>query len=225
MTDLRAKAWRAIVFLAIAMGLLLFIPAGTVRYWHAWVYLTIFMGASALTTRYLLEKDPELLKRRMSAGPTAEKRKTQKLIMFFLSAGFIGLLVVPALDHRFAWSRVPIDMVISGDILTAVGFYIVFLVYRENSYTSATIEIAEDQRVISTGPYATVRHPMYAGSLIYSFGTPLALGSYLGLLVLAAMMPFFLWRLFDEERFLSKSLPGYTEYCEKVRWRLIPRIF
>lgn len=225
MADLRTKAWRAIVFLAVAMGLLLFLPAGTIRYWHAWGYLAIFMGASALITRYLLEKDPALLKRRMSGGPTAEKRKTQKLIMLFLSAGFIGLLVVPALDHRFAWSRVPIDIVISGDILTAVGFYIVFLVYRENSYTSATIEVAEDQEVISTGPYGTVRHPMYAGSLIYLFGTPLALGSYMGLLVLAAMMPFFLWRLFDEERFLSKNLPGYAAYCAKVRWRLIPGIF
>lgn len=225
MADLRTKAWRAIVFLAVAMGLLLFLSTGTIRYWHAWVYLTIFMGASVLTTRYLLEKDPELLKRRMSGGPTAEKRKTQKLIMLFMSAGFIGLLVVPAIDHRFGWSRVPIDMVISGDILTAVGFYIVFLVYRENTYTSATIEVAEGQKVISTGPYATVRHPMYAGSLIYLLGTPLALGSYVGLLVLGAMMPFFLWRLFDEERFLSKNLPGYPEYCEKVRWRLIPRIF
>ena len=145
--------------------------------------------------------------------------------MFFTTIGFIALLVVPALDYRFMWSNVPLYVVIAGDILTAVGFYIVFLVYKENPFSSATIEVACDQEVISTGPYAIVRHHMYAGRLLYLFGMPLALGSYWGLLVLAAVMPFLTWRLFDEERFLSKNLPGYTEYCAKVRWRLIPGVF
>jgi protein-S-isoprenylcysteine O-methyltransferase Ste14 len=223
--NLNTKAGLGLVFLAIAMGLLLFLPAGTTQYWQAWAFLAVFFGASLLITLYLMKKDPALLKRRLSGGPTAEKERTQKIIMFFTTIGFIALLVVPALDYRFKWSSVPLYMVIAGDILTALGFYIVFLVYKENTFTFATIEVACDQKVISTGPYAIVRHPMYAGSLLYLLGMPLALGSYWGLLVLAATMPFLIWRLFDEERFLSRNLPGYTEYCAKVRWRLMPGVF
>jgi protein-S-isoprenylcysteine O-methyltransferase Ste14 len=207
------------------MGLLLFLPAGAARYWQAWGFLAVFFVASLLITLYLMKKDPALLKRRLRGGPTAEKEKTQKIIMSFTTIGFIALLVVPALDYRFMWSSAPLYVVIAGDILTALGFYIVFLVYKENTFTSATIEVTRDQKVISTGPYAIVRHPMYAGSLLYLLGMPLALGSYWGLLVLAAVMPFLIWRLFDEERFLSKNLPGYTDYCAKVRWRLIPGVF
>jgi protein-S-isoprenylcysteine O-methyltransferase Ste14 len=207
------------------MGLLLFVPAGTAQYWQAWIYLAVFFGASLLITLYLMKKDPALLRRRLRGGPTAEKEKTQKIIMFFTTIGFVALLVVSALDHRFMWSSVPFYMVIAGDILTALGFYIVFLAYKDNTFTSATIEVATDQKVISTGPYAIVRHPMYAGSLLYLLGMPLALGSYWGLLALAAMIPFLIWRLFDEGQFLSKNLSGYTEYCAKVRWRLIPGVF
>ncbi len=223
--DLNKRAWLRLVFLAIAMGLLLFLPAGTVHYWQAWVFLAVFFGASLLTTLYLMRKAPGLLKRRLRGGPTAEKERTQKIIMFFATIGFIALLVVPALDHRFRWSSVPLYLVIAGDILTALGLYIVFLVYKKNMFASATIEVARDQKVISTGPYAIVRHPMYAGSFLYLLGMPLALGSYWGLLALAAMLPILIWRLFDEERFLSKNLPGYTEYCAKIRWRLLPGVF
>jgi protein-S-isoprenylcysteine O-methyltransferase Ste14 len=225
MNKLNAKAWLGFVFLAIVMGLLLFLIAGTAQYWQGWGYLVVFFGASLLITLYLMKNDPALLKRRLSAGPTAEKEKSQKIIMLFASIGFIGLLVVPALDYRFGWSRIPLCAVIGGDVLVAVGFYVIFFVYKENTFTSATIEIAEGQKVISTGPYAIVRHPMYVGGLLYCFGTPLALGSYWGLLAFAGMAPFLIWRLFDEERFLSKNLPGYTEYCAKVRWRLIPGVF
>jgi protein-S-isoprenylcysteine O-methyltransferase Ste14 len=207
------------------MGLLIFVSAGTVRYWQAWVYLSIFFGASSLTTSYLIRNDPALLERRMSGGPTAEKRAVQKFIMLCTSAGFIALLVVPALDHRYHWSTVPLSVAVAGDVLVALGLYFIFLVYRENTFTSATIEVAPDQTVISTGPYAVVRHPMYASGLLYVLGTPLALGSYWGLVPLAAMSPFLIWRLFDEERFLCERLPGYTEYQQKVRHRLVPGIW
>jgi protein-S-isoprenylcysteine O-methyltransferase Ste14 len=225
MNNRNTKAWLGFVFLAIAMGLLLFLPAGTFHYWQAWVYLAVFFGASFLMTLYLMKKDPALLERRLRGGPTAEKERAQKIIMLFASLGFIALLVVPALDYRFRWSRVPLPMVIAGDLLTALGFYIIFLVYKENTFSSATIQVVNDQRVISTGPYAVVRHPMYAGGLLYLLGMPLALASYWGLLVFVPMVPVLLWRLSDEERFLSKNLPGYTEYCAKVRWRLIPGVF
>ena len=225
MKNLNTKAWLSLVFLAIAMGLLLFVPAGTVRYWQAWVYLVIFFGASFLTTLYLVKKDPALLQRRLTGGPFAEKAKTQKIIMSFTSIGFLALLIVPALDNRFGWSTVPFSVVVAGDILVAVGFYLIFLVYRENTFTSATIEIAEGQKVISTGPYALVRHPMYAGGLLLFVGAPLALGSYWGLFALVATMPFLLWRLFDEENFLAKNLPGYSEYRKNVKYRLVPFVW
>ena len=206
-------------------GSLTFIPAGTARYWQAWVYLGVFFGASFLITRYLMEKDPALLERRLGAGPAAEKERTQKIIMLIASLGFVASLVVPALDYRFRWSSVPAYAFIVGDALAALCFYITFLVYKENTFASATIEIAEGQHVISTGPYAIVRHPMYAGGSLLFLGTPLALGSCWGLLAFAAVLPALIWRLLEEEKFLSRSLPGYTEYCAKVRWRLIPRVF
>ncbi|MDQ7826333.1 MAG: isoprenylcysteine carboxylmethyltransferase family protein [Candidatus Eremiobacteraeota bacterium] len=225
MKGLSKRAWSAFARLALAMGLLVFLTAGSLRYFQAWGFLAVFFGASFLITRSLLKNDPALLERRLKSGPAAEKEKTQRIIMLFASLGFIALLVVPALDFRFHWSRVPLWLVIAGDGAIVLGFLIVFRVLRENPFTSATIEIASDQRVISTGPYATVRHPMYAGSMLYHLGMPFALGSYWGLLALAGMVPFLIWRLFDEERFLSASLPGYRDYCSTVRWRLIPGIF
>jgi protein-S-isoprenylcysteine O-methyltransferase Ste14 len=222
MASLNARAWLALVVVAAVMALLLCVPAGTLHDWQAWVYLSIFFGASSITTLDLMKRDPALLQRRMRGGPTAETETTQKVIMFFASVGFIALLVVPALDHRFGWSVVPLAGVVVGDILVAMGFYVIFRVYRVNTFTAATIQVAADQRVISTGPYAIVRHPMYAGASLYVVGTPLALGSYWGLLAAAAMLPFLIWRLVDEERLLARNLPGYTEYQQRVPHRLVP---
>jgi protein-S-isoprenylcysteine O-methyltransferase Ste14 len=223
--NLYTKMWASLVALTVVMGLLLFVPAGTIRYWQACVYLAIFTAASVLTSLYLIKKDPALLTRRMRGGPTAEKETTQKIIMLFASMGFIALLVLPALDYRFGWSVVPLSVVTVGDTLVAIGFYFIFLVYKENTFSSATIEVAENQKVISTGPYALVRHPMYASALLYLIGTPLALGSYWGLLALPFMMSFLIWRLADEEKFLAKNLPGYMEYQKKVRHHLVPFVW
>ncbi|HEV7441017.1 MAG TPA: isoprenylcysteine carboxylmethyltransferase family protein [Steroidobacteraceae bacterium] len=222
---MNTRAWVSLAVLALVMGLLVFVPAGTVRYWQAWAYLSIFTGASVLTTLYLIRHDPALLERRKKGGPTAEKQPTQKLIMLGTSVGFVGLLVVSALDARFGWSVVPLGAVLFGDALVIAGFYFISIVYRENTFTSATIEVAKDQKVIATGPYAVVRHPMYAGALLYLLGTPLALGSYWGLVVFGAVLPLLLWRLFDEERFLCRNLPGYAEYRKRVRHRLVPFVW
>ena len=145
--------------------------------------------------------------------------------MLLASIGFVGLLIVPALGRRFGWSSAPLPAVIAGNALIAVGFAVVWRVFKENTFTSARIEIAKDQCVISTGPYAIVRHPMYAGSFFYLLGMPLALGSWWGLLVLVPMMAVVIWRLFDEEKLLAGGLPGYAQYQRTVRWRLIPGIF
>ena len=222
MKNINTRAWLGLGAVIVVMGLLLFVPAGTIRYWQAWLYLSNFTGASVLTTVYLMRNDPALLERRLRGGPTAEKRTAQRLIMLCTSIGFIALLVVPALDQRFGWSNVPLGGISAGDILVALGFYLISLVYRENTFTSATIEIAENQKVVSTGPYAIVRHPMYASASLYLVGTPLALGSYWGLVPVVAIMLFLIWRLIDEERFLATNLPGYTEYQKRVRHRIVP---
>lgn len=225
MNNLNVRAFLSLVVLAVVMGLLLFVAAGTLRYWQAWLFLLVFFGASVSHTLYLMRHDPALLRRRMRGGPTAEKQTSQKIIMFAVSIGFVGLLVVSALDNRFGWSAVPTAIVIAGDVLIAAGYAIIFLVFKENTFTSATIEIAEDQRVVSSGPYAFLRHPMYAGALLYLVGMPLALGSYWGLLACLVLLPFLIWRLVDEEKFLASNLPGYVDYRAKVRWRLIPGVF
>jgi protein-S-isoprenylcysteine O-methyltransferase Ste14 len=225
MATLQARAWLSLAVLASVMGLMIFVAAGSLRYWHAWVYLVLFFGLSAIITLDLMHRDPALLERRMKGGPTAERRPLQRFIMLGASLGFIALLVVPALDFRFGWSVVPLGGVVVGDVLFVLGFGFIGRVYRENTFTSATIEVAQGQQVISTGPYAVVRHPMYASALLYLLGTPLALGSYWGLVALLGMLPFLIWRLLDEERLLAVELPGYTDYQRKVRFRLVPGVW
>ncbi|MGA2136000.1 MAG: isoprenylcysteine carboxylmethyltransferase family protein [Bryobacteraceae bacterium] len=225
MKTVSMRMWLRSSTVAVVMGLLLFVPASTIDYWQAWAYFGIFVGASLSITLYLMRKDPALLKRREEGGPLAEKRAPQKIAMLFVSVGFTAALIVPALDHRFGWSHVRPNATVAGDVLVALSFYIIFLVSKENTFASARIEVSQDQRVISSGPYALVRHPMYVGLLLLFFGTPLALGSYWGLLTFALTLPGIIWRLFDEETLLAGNLPGYTEYCRKVRWRLIPAIF
>jgi len=225
MGRLWAKTILSLVALAAAMGLMLFVPAGTVHYWQACTFLAVFVGASLLISLYLLRRDPALLQRRLKGGPTAEKQTAQKIIMAFASTGFVSLLVVPALDHRFGWSRVPAGIAIAGEVLILIGFYFTLLVYKENTFTSAIIEVAENQVVISTGPYALVRHPMYSSAILYLIGMPLALGSYWGLVGLLFMVPSLIWRLLDEERFLAKNLSGYVQYQQKVAYRLVPYVW
>ena len=225
MNSLNNKAFRGLLILFLVMAALLFIPAGTLDYWQAWTFLAVYFAASVAITLYLMKKDPKLLERRMRGGPTAEKETNQKIIMVFTSLGFSGLLVVPALDHRFGWSHMPPYVALAGDVLMVLGWLAIFFVFKENTFTSATIELAPDQKVISTGPYALVRHPMYAGAFFMLLGIPIALGSWWGVLVIVAMMPALIWRLIDEEKFLARNLPGYVEYQKKVRYRLIPLVW
>ena len=225
MSSLASRAWISLVLLAVFMGALIFGFAGTLHYWQAWVYLFLFFGLSGLLTAELLRRDPALLERRLKGGPQAEQRPAQRVIMAGASLAFLSLLAVPALDQRFHWSSVPLVGIVIGNVLFAIGFLFVGRVYRENTYTSATIEIHEGQRVIDTGPYAIVRHPMYSGALLYMLGTPLALASYWGLLGFVLMLLVIVWRLQDEERMLSGELPGYADYRARVRWRLIPGVW
>jgi protein-S-isoprenylcysteine O-methyltransferase Ste14 len=221
----KKKAFAGLGWLTLILGLCLFIPAGTLDFWQAWVYLFIFSGSSLAITLFLMKRDMELLKRRLKGGAAGEKERSQKIIQTFAQFIFIGVLLIPGFDHRFNWSHVPAFLVITGEIFVALGFFIVFLVFRENSYTSAVIEIAKNQKVISTGPYAVVRHPMYSGALLMLLFTPLALGSFWDLPFVVLIFILIIWRLLDEEKFLSKNLSGYLAYCQKTRFRLIPMIW
>lgn len=225
MNNLAGNAFLGLTQLVVVIGVLLFAPAWTIAYWQAWVYLFLFAISSALITTYLWRRDPQLLQRRIDAGPGAEGEKIQKLIQLLASVVFIGTMILPSLDHRFSWSAVPLPIVVAGDILTVLGFIIVFLVFNENTFTAAAIEVVPGQMVISTGPYAIVRHPMYAGALVMLLGTPLALGSWWGLSMFVLMLLVIAWRALEEERFLLKNLSGYTGYCHVVRYRLVPFVW
>jgi len=225
MNDVTRGALRSSLFGILALAALLFVPAGTLDYWQAWLFMAVFVYASGATGIYLAIHDPKLLERRMHVGPRAEKEPAQKIIMAFAMIGFVAMLVFPALDHRFGWSPVLASVSLLGDALIALGFLFTFFVLRENSYGASTIQIAEGQTVISTGPYALVRHPMYAAALVMLVGVPLALGSWWGLFVLLVILPVLIWRLLDEERFLRQKLPGYAEYQTKVKYRLAPFVW
>ena len=225
MNDLARRTILGFVQLILGLGIALFVPGCTLDFWQAWAYLFVFAVSTALISAYLWKKDPKLLERRVHAGPGAEKERSQKLIQLFASLAFIGLFILSSLDHRFVWSKVPLAAVIAGDVLAALGFLIIFIVFKENSFTAATIEVTSDQKVVETGPYAFVRHPMYSGALVMLLGTPLALGSWWGLLMFLPITLVIVWRLLDEEKFLAEHLPGYPDYRKKVRYRLIPCVW
>jgi protein-S-isoprenylcysteine O-methyltransferase Ste14 len=220
--DSNKRAFAGFSFLLIVMAALLFVPAWTASYWQAWTFLAVFGASAFAITLYLMARDPELLERRVHAGPMAEKETSQKIIQTITAIGFCAVLVVSALDHRFARTRLPAYVSLAGDALVALAFLTIFFVYKENTFASATIELASEQKVISTGLYKLVRHPMYMGAFLLFVGMPLSLGSLWGLLVIALMLPALIWRLLDEENFLVKNLPGYAEYQNTVRRRLVP---
>ena len=203
----------------------LFWPAGTFRYWQAWLFVAVFALATLLPSLYLAVADPDALARRMHAGPTAETRPAQRLVMSAIYLLSAALFVVSALDHRFGWSSVPTWLVIAGNVLVAVGLVVAQLVVIQNGYAAATITVEAGQRLVTTGLYGLVRHPMYAGGLVMMLGTPLALDSYWGLAVLVPSVVVLGARIVDEERMLTEQLPGYREYRQRVRYRLIPNVW
>jgi protein-S-isoprenylcysteine O-methyltransferase Ste14 len=219
------KGLFSLVGLIAAMGALIFVPAGTIDFWQAWLFLACYFAASLLVSFWLMRNDPALLERRMRGGPWAEGERSQKIIMSITSLGFVALLVVPGLDRRFGWSHMPAAVTVFGDLLLLAGWYGILAVFRANTYAAATIKVDKGQTVISTGPYAVVRHPMYATALLMLVGIPVALASWWGLLVFVAIVPALAWRLLDEERVLARDLPGYAEYLAKVRWRLFPLVW
>jgi protein-S-isoprenylcysteine O-methyltransferase Ste14 len=220
----RAKIGLDAIAMSVVIAFALFLSAGTIDYWQAWAYLGI-SAVSSVPLMLFISRDPILLENRSKAGPAAEKRTIQKIIVLCAGLAAIAAFLVPGLDRRFGWSNVPWWLSVTGNILTIIAMWITFRVFKENSFGSATVEVVKDQRVISRGPYAMVRNPMYASAAVYFIGMSLALGSYWGLIASALTILGLVWRLFDEEKFLAQNLPGYAEYRTKVRWHLIPGIF
>jgi protein-S-isoprenylcysteine O-methyltransferase Ste14 len=225
MGNLIVKSMLGFAFLMLVLALILFISAGSLRFWQAWIYLAVFALCTLLITAYLFKYDQELLAGRVKAGPVAETQQRQQIIQSLASLFFIGLFVVAGLDFRFHWSDVPPVVSLIADGFVIVGFWVVFLVFRENSYTRGTIEVSQEQQVITSGPYRIVRHPMYAGASLLLIFSPLALGSWVALPLPVLLILVIMVRLLAEERFLQTDLSGYEEYCQQVRYHLIPFIW
>ncbi|HEY2530416.1 MAG TPA: isoprenylcysteine carboxylmethyltransferase family protein [Xanthobacteraceae bacterium] len=216
---------RSSVIGMLVMLALIFIPAGTFQYWQGWAYVAVFIICSGAYTVFLAKHDPALLKRRSEAGISHEKEFTQKVVVALLFAACFVLVVLPPLDVRFGWSLVPWQVSIIGNALVALSFYIFYLVSKVNTYAAANVRVEEGQKVISTGVYGLVRHPMYFAALFLLVGTPLALGSLWTLFFSPVFVAILVARILNEEKVLARDLTGYVEYTRKVRYRLIPSVW
>ena len=224
-TDLNTLKRMAItryLMLFPVLGLLMFLPAWTLRYWEGWVYIFILAIPMAVFGQYLFTKDPELLERRMR---TRENRKEQKLVIKLSLLVFPLIYILPGFDKRLVWSEVPLFIQVVSFILVLIGYLMVLNVFKANSYASRVVEVDAGQKVISTGPYAIVRHPMYSAVIVLYFFTPLALGSYWAVIPATLFLLVFIPRILDEEKELVDNLEGYREYRQKVKYRLIPGVW
>ncbi len=224
-TALRRQALRGIGKFLAVLAVLVFLPVWSLGWWQDWVFLGVVALTVSATTLHLLRHDPALVARRMRAGPTAEREPVQKLIQTFTSIALLALVVFPGLDLRFGWSHLSPLTILIGDVLIVVGFLATLVVFRSNTHASAIVEVTPDQRVVSTGPYRYVRHPMYSAALILILGVPLALGSGWGLLLCIPFAALLVWRLRAEEAFLAANLPGYVAYQATTRFRLVPWVW
>jgi protein-S-isoprenylcysteine O-methyltransferase Ste14 len=221
--DAITKKALLLFFAAFAvLVVMFFVPAGTVDYWQAWVYLAIVFMPAASVVGYFLKNDPAFLERRFK---TKEKEAKQRSVVAFSLILFLVGFLIPGLDRRYGWSSVPSELVIAADAIVLLSYIWVFLVFKENSFAGRTIEVVKGQKVISTGPYAIVRHPMYIGVMLMYVLTPIALGSYWAMPPFLLVVPLLIYRILNEEEVLRRELPGYKEYCLKTRYRIIPFVW
>ncbi|HUU06016.1 MAG TPA: isoprenylcysteine carboxylmethyltransferase family protein [Patescibacteria group bacterium] len=215
--------------LAVRFGLagpvlaaLFFLPAGTLDYWQAWTYMAILLLPMFLVVAYFLKKDPELLERRMRMK---EKEPAQKIIIKLSYFIFLAAFLLPGFDRRFGWSSVPVWLVLIADIVVLAAYGRFVRVMSENRFLSRVVEVEQQQKVIDTGPYAQVRHPMYAAIIPLYLFSPLALGSFWAMIPAAFIPLVLIARIFNEEKVLSRELAGYRKYARRVKFRLIPGVW
>jgi protein-S-isoprenylcysteine O-methyltransferase Ste14 len=225
--SLRKRALLRTLVLVPLIAALLFLPAGSLRFWQGWVFLAIASSSALTIVFYLLLRDPRLLERRMQAK---EQTSEQRLFRIFWIPLWIGALVSPGFDHRLGWSgnllgAVPLWLTLASQVLVLAGYLLIFAVLRTNTFASSTIRVEAGQEVISDGPYRLVRHPMYSGILLLVLFAPLALGSYVALLFTLLLIPVLVFRLVNEEKTLLQDLPGYQEYCRRTPFRLVPWVY
>lgn len=211
-----------IIMAILVFMLIFFLPAGTFRYWEAWVYIVVLVGLVFIALFYTLKKDPVLLRRRLQ---TQEKRTEQSLVIKISLLLSLLTFILPGFDHRFGWSNIPAVIVILADLLVIAGYVFIVFVLRENSYAARTVTVEEGQKVISTGPYSLVRHPMYLGYIVFFVMSPIALGSWWAVLPALLVIPLMVFRLLNEETVLSRELDGYQDYMKKTRYHLLPGIW
>jgi len=223
--ELRKKALSGVVKFQIILAILIMLPAWSLHFWQAWLYWCVFLCCTLFMTLYFLKHDPHLVASRLSAGPTAEREKRQKVLQCIMSVFLGAMYITPGIERHVHASPVPPVVAACANLFVVIGFVIMFYVFKENGHASSIIEVKEGQRVVTTGPYAYVRHPMYSGALVMFLATPVALGSWWALLCALGIGALIVARLLDEERFLSKNLPGYDEYRAKTRYRLIPYLW
>jgi protein-S-isoprenylcysteine O-methyltransferase Ste14 len=212
---------RYILGLAIVFAML-FIPAGTLDFWNGWLFLAALFLPMGFVLFYLFTRDPALLEKRLNMR---EREKVQKAYVVLSLVMFVATYTLPGFDFRFSWSQVPLWLVVVATILMLAGYLLFFIVMRQNSYASRTIEIQQGQKVVDTGLYSVVRHPMYSAATLLYVSSTLVLGSFYALIP-ALLIPVMLSvRLINEEKVLKTNLPGYEEYMEKVRYRLVPYVW
>jgi protein-S-isoprenylcysteine O-methyltransferase Ste14 len=228
MTDSTSKTKSAITnIIRLVLGIpiigaCLFWPAGTFNYWQAWAWAAALFIPMIVSLLYLVKRDPALLERRSRLNET---RTTQKWVIGVSSLYFIIIFILPGFDKRYGWSNVPVWLVLLADLGVLAGYGLYIWVLRTNSFASRVIEVEQGQKVISTGPYALVRHPMYLGMILLMIATPLALGSYWAFVPSLALIPLLAVRAKNEEELLMNELAGYREYMQKTRYRLFPGIW
>jgi len=225
MTDLARRAFRGLAKFQIALAVMLFLPAWSLTYWQGWLYWLLFGASLLVITLYFLRHEPSLVERRMHAGPGAEREPRQKVIQSLAVLLMAAIFILSASDYRLGWSLVPTTAVLIADAFVLLGFFGMFLAFRDNAFAAAIVQVDSGQKVIDTGTYARVRHPMYVGAIVLFLATPPALGSWWDLIPVALLIGVIAWRLTDEEAYLSRNLPGYDDYRRKVPARLVPGIW
>ena len=208
--------------LPVILSLIIFVPAGTINYWQVYAYFAVILIPMIFIIRYFVKKDLLFLERRLK---TREREKQQKIIQVAFTIIFFMGYIVSGLDKRFGWSDIPFPVVLIVDVVILTGYIIVFYVFKQNSYASRVVEVEQDQKVISTGLYSIVRHPMYIGILIMYIPTPIAIGSFWGLIPILSIPIALVLRILNEEKVLNEELNGYKEYCQKTKYRLIPYVW